>query len=230
MPSVTFDKDSSSNLVKTSQDSENFIQRSKDSEGDLVLQKETHDIEEDPISDVSDTKEVSKDFVVIEGDSVDGDVSSSSAVEDEGGWQSQTKKSHRRKKKEFVARANREKNNTDRFQRKDFHKQQSDNQFRKNHHCRKSVDDKKNHSKASEKVLQNKDNKNSNAVVDSTAVNSTLGGQAEAKNKTESGLKAGKGLGLPSHNKNRSQKEMLPTPKVLSYRDALLKARSKGET
>lgn len=229
MPSVTFDKDSSSNLVKTSQHSENFIQRSADSKGDLVLQKETQDIEEDPISDVSDTKEVSKDFVVIEGDSVDGDVSSSSAVEDEGGWQSQTKRSHRRKKKELVARANREKNHNDRFQRKDFYKQQSDNQFRKNHHRRKSVDDKKNYSKTTEKVLQDKENKNSNAVVDSSAVNSTLGGQTEAKNKNESGLKARKGLELPSHDKNDSQKEMLPTQKVLSYRDALLKARSKGE-
>ena len=89
-------------------------------------------IQDDPNSDFSDTKENCKDSVRMEGDSVDGDISSSSAVEDDTGWQSQTR-SNRRKRKENLERLNRERHNIDynKFQRKDFGRPQSDNQFKK---------------------------------------------------------------------------------------------------
>lgn len=185
-------------------------------------------IEDDPVSDVSDTKEICKDFVVIEGDSVDGDVSSSSAVEDEGGWQSQTRRSHRRKKKELAARTGKDtRDHMERFQRKDFHKHQSENQFRKNHHRRKSVDDKKNHNKASDKMLQNTENKNDNVIFESSPAcakshlheNFPQGNESRVPN----------GLIEPSSDKTSSQKENVTTPRVLSYRDALLKAKRKGK-
>ena len=231
--------ESSSYVAETPENTEDFFQQSEDLGSNHVLQavkidntllkkkncNSTHVIEDDPVSDVSDTKELCKDFVVIEGDSVDGDVSSSSAVEDEGGWQSQTRRSHRRKKKELAARASREKNHMDRFQRKDFHKQQSDNHFRKNHHRRKSVDDKKNHSKASEKMFQKVENKISNVMVESSADS-----HSQDNNHKDNELKATKGLNVTSDNKSSSQKETLPTQKVLSYRDALLKAKGKGKT
>lgn len=44
------------------------------------------DIEDDFVSDIFDVKEVCKDFVVFEGDFVDGDVLSLFVVEEEGGW------------------------------------------------------------------------------------------------------------------------------------------------
>ena len=185
------------------------------------------DIEDDPISDISDTKEVCKDFVVIEGDSVDGDVSSSSAVEEEGGWQSQTRRSHRKKKRELAARASRERNHMDRFQRKDFHKQQSDNQFRKNHFRRRSVDDKKNVVKT-EKKFQDNENKSSTVLVESSVMNSNMDGQIQARTGKDIGSKVSKGP-LTSDNKLTSQKDVPSTPKVLSYRDVLLKARGKGK-
>ena len=249
LPNVAFEKDNSSSITDTSENIKNCFQQSEDSgsdqkEGENNLQasktdktnmpkkdsveeliSNAHDIEDDPISDVSDTKDVCKDFVVIEGDSVDGDVSSSSAVEDEGGWQSQTRRSHRKKKKELAARASREKNHMDRFQRKDFHKQQSDNQFRKNHHRR---DDKKNHTKTSEKKFQNVENKSSTVLAESSAINSNLDGQVQAKTDKDNESKVNKEH-LPSDNKLVSQKEVSSTPKVLSYRDALLKARGKGK-
>lgn len=255
LPNVTLEKDNSSSFIDTSENVKDSFQLSEDScsvqkEGEqsshnLVLQAsktekinvpkqeiveksiDTHDIEDDPISDISDTKEVCKDFVVIEGDSVDGDVSSSSAVEEEGGWQSQTRRSHRKKKKELAARASRERNHIERFQRKDFYKQQSDNQFRKSHHRRKSVDDKKNICKA-EKKFQNNENKSSTVLVESSVMNSNLDGQARAKTDKDNGSKVSKGP-LTSDNKLISQKEVSPTPKVLSYRDVLLKARGKGK-
>lgn len=231
LPNVALQKGNSSNVTETSENIKNLFQQSDK----IILEQEsnnsTPEIEDDPISDISDTKEVCKDFVVIEGDSVDGDVSSSSAVEDEGGWQSQTRRSHRRKKRELAARASREKNHMDRFQKKDFHKQQSDNQFRKSHHRRKSVEDKKNHSKALERVFQNTENKNSNDMLESSAVNSYTSATMHAKshNVKDSVLKAKKGLDVPSDSKISSQKEMSPTQKVLSYRDALLKAKGKGK-
>ena len=224
LPSVALEKDNSFNVTESSENTKKFHQKSEDSD----IQNTDH-IEDDPIRDVSDTKEVCKDFVVIEGDSVDGDVSSSSAVEDEGGWQSQTRRSHKRKKRELAARASREKNHVDRFQKKDFHKQQSDNQFRKNHHRRKFVDDKRNQVRSSEKKFQNGENKNSN-VVESSAANSNVDGQIQTKNHKNNELKATKRLDMSSDDKNSSQKELSPTQKVLSYRDVLLKAKGKGKT
>lgn len=166
----------------------------------------SYDIEDDPVSDISDVKEVCKDFVVLEGDSVDGDVSSSSAVEEEGGWQSQTKRSHRKKKKDLAVRTNREKNHMERFQRRDFPKQQSDSQFRKNHHHRKCVDDKKSHFKSSE-------NRNSTFYVEPSIMNSIVNGQLQVKTAKDNEAKFNKG----------------PDNKGFSYRDALIKARGKGE-
>ena len=250
LPNVALEKDNSSNFVGISENVEDALQLSEDSnnkqkEGvqssdniqasktdktDLPKQEivcKNSDIEDDPISDISDTKEVCKDFVVIEGDSVDGDVSSSSAVEEEGGWQSQTRRSHRRKKKELAARASRERNHMDRFQRKDFYKQQSDNQFRKNHHRRRSVDDKKNVVKA-EKKFQNNEKKSSTVLVESSVMNSNMDGQIQAKTDKDNGAKVSEGP-LTSANKLAAQKEVPPTPKVLSYRDVLLKARGKGK-
>ena len=253
LPNVATEKDNSHNNADTSKNVKNYFQQSEDSssdqkegqqnihnlqaskadETDMPKQEvveengNPHDIEDDPISDISDTKEVCKDFVVIEGDSVDGDVSSSSAVEEEGGWQSQTRRSHRKKKRELAARASREKNHMDRFQRKDFHKQQSDYQFRKNHYRRKSVDDKKNNIKTSEKKFQNNEDKSSTVIVKSE-MNSNLDCQIKEKNGKDNESKVSKGP-LPSNNKLVSQKEMSPAPKVLSYRDALLKARGKGK-
>ena len=224
LPSVALEKDNSFNVTESSENTKKLHQKSEDSD----IQNTDH-IEDDPISDVSDTKEVCKDFVVVEGDSVDGDVSSSSAVEDEGGWQSQTRRSHKRKKRELAARASREKNHVDRFQKKDFHKQQSDNQFRKNHHRRKSVDDRRNQVRSSEKKFQNGENKNSN-VVESSAANSNVDGQIQTKNHKNNELKATKRLDMSSDDKNSSQKELSPTQKVLSYRDVLLKAKGKGKT
>lgn len=252
LPNVTLENDSSSTNADTSKHVKNSFQQSEDSSSDQkeveqnihnlqtsktnktdvpkqeIVEKNSsaqYDIEDDPISDISDTKEVCKDFVVIEGDSVDGDVSSSSAVEEEGGWQSQTRRSHRKKKKELAARASREKIHTDRFQRKDFHKQ-SDNQFRKNHYRRKSVDDKKNNIKTSEKKFQNTENKST--VLVESVMNSIVDGQLQAKMDKENETKVSKGP-LPSDNKLIPQKETSPTPKVLSYRDVLLKAGGKGK-
>lgn len=250
LPNVALEKDNSSSLLGTSENvkddfqlsedssskqkegvqSSDNIQASKCDKNDLPKQEivcKNSDIEDDPISDISDTKEVCKDFVVIEGDSVDGDVSSSSAVEDEGGWQSQTRRSHRKKKKELAARASRERIHMDRFQRKDFHKQQSDSQFRKSHHRRRSVDDKKNVVKT-EKRFQNNENKSSTVLVESSAMNSNMDGQIQAKTDKDNGSKVSKGP-LTSDRKLISQKEMPPTPKVLSYRDVLLKSRGKGK-
>lgn len=252
LPNVALEKDNSSSNADTSKTVENYLHQSEDSSSDQkegeqnihnlqasktdlpkqeIAEKNSnaHDIEDDPISDISDTKEVCKDFVVIEGDSVDGDVSSSSAMEEEGGWQSQTRRSHRKKKKELAARASREKNHMDRFQRKDFHKQQSDNQFRKNHYRRKSVDDKKNIIKTSEKKFQNNENKHSTVLVESSVMNSKMDGQLQVKTDKESESKVGKGPLPSNNNKLVSQKETSPMPKVLSYRDVLLKARSKGK-
>lgn len=253
LPNVTLEKDSSSTNADISKNVKNSFQQSEDSSSDQkegeqnfgnlqtsktnktdvpkqeIVEKNSnsqYDIEDDPISDISDTKEVCKDFVVIEGDSVDGDVSSSSAVEEEGGWQSQTRRSHRKKKKELAARASREKIHTDRFQRKDFHKQQSDNQFRKNHYRRKSVDDKKNNIKTSEKKFQNNENKST--VLVESVMNSIVDGQLQAKTDKENEAKVSKGP-LPSDNKLIHQKEKSTTPKVLSYRDVLLKAGGKGK-
>ncbi|XP_078361868.1 uncharacterized protein LOC144646195 isoform X2 [Oculina patagonica] len=231
LPHVALEKDNSSSNADTSKTVKNHLHQSEDSGSDQkegeqnipnlqasktnkndvpkqeIVEKNcnAHDIEDDPISDISDTKEECKDFVVIEGDSVDGDVSSSSAVEEEGGWQSQTKRSHRKKKKELAARAWREKNHMERFQRKDFHKQQSDNQFRKNHYRRKSVDDKKNIIKTSEKKFQSNENKHSTVLVESSVMNSKMDGQLQAKTDKESESKAGKGP-LPSDKKLVSQK------------------------
>lgn len=222
-------EDSSSKQKEGAQSSDN-IRASKTDKTDMPKQEIVHknsDIEDDPISDISDTKEVCKDFVVIEGDSVDGDVSSSSAVEEEGGWQSQTRRSHRKKKRELAARASRERNHMDRFQRKDFHKQQSDNQFRKNHYRRRSVDDKKNVVKT-EKKFQDNENKSSTVLVESPIMNSNMDGQMQAKTDKDVGSKVSKGP-LTSDNKLTSQTEVPPTPKRLSYRDVLLKARGKAE-
>ena len=219
--------DSTSKQKEGAQSSDN-IQASKTDKTQMPKQEivcKNSDIEDDPISDISDTKEVCKDFVVIEGDSVDGDVSSSSAVEEEGGWQSQTRRSHRKKKRELAARASRERNHVDRFQRKDFHKQQSDNQFRKNHFRRRSVDDKKNVVKT-EKKFQDNENKSSTVLVESSVMNSN--GQIQPKTNKDNGSKVSIGP-LTSDNKLTSQKEVPPTPKVLSYRDVLLKARGKGK-
>ena len=250
LPNVALEKDTSSSFSGTSENVKDAFQLSEDSsskqtEGeqnshnlqvsnsdktDVPKQEivpKNSDIEDDPISDISDTKEICKDFVVIEGDSVDGDVSSSSAVEEEGGWQSQTRRSHRKKKKELAARASRERNHMDRFQRKDFHKQQSDNQFRKSHYRRRSVDDKKTVVKT-EKKFQNNENKRSTVLVESSAMNSNRDGQIQAKTDKDDGSKVGKGP-LTSDNKLISQKEVSPTPKVLSYRDVLLKTRGKGK-
>ena len=250
LPSVALEKDNSSSFVGASENVKNAFQLSADSsskqkEGvqssdniqaskndstDMSKQEivcKNSDIEDDPISDISDTKEVCKDFVVIEGDSVDGDVSSSSAVEEEGGWQSQTRRSHRKKKRELAARASRERNHMDRFQRKDFHKQQSDNQFRKSHHRRRSVDDKKNVVKT-EKRFQNNENKSNTVLVESSAMNSNMDGQVQAKTDKDNGTKVSNEP-LTSDHKLNSQKEVPSTPKVLSYRDVLLKARGKGK-
>ena len=246
LPNVEREKDNSFSITDTSENVENCSQDcgsdQKEAEQSVhnlqapttdrtdLLKNEiveeninSHDIEDDPISDVSDAKEVCKDFVIIEGDSVDGDVSSSSAVEEEGGWQSQTRRSHRKKKKELVARTSREKNHMDKFQRRDFHKQQSDNQFRKNHYRRKSVDDKKNHIKSSESKFHNNENKN---FVESSVMNSNMGSQKQAKPDKDNEAKFTKG---PSDDKLVSPKEVLQTPKGFSYRDALLKARGKGK-
>lgn len=225
LPNVALEKDNSFNVTENSENTKTFYKRSEDSDV-----QNTRDIEDDPISDVSDTKEVCKDFVVIEGDSVDGDVSSSSAVEDEGGWQSQIRRSHKRKKRELAARASREKNHLNRFQKKGFHKQQSDNQFRKSHYRRKSVDDKRNQVRSSEKKFQNTENKNGNVVVESSAANSNVDGQIQTKSHKNNELKATKRLDVSSDDKNSSQKELSPTQKVLSYRDVLLKAKDKGKT
>lgn len=173
----------------------------------------SYDIEDDPVSDISDAKEVCKDFVVLEGDSVDGDVSSSSAVEEEGGWQSQTRRSQRKKKKDLAVRTSREKSHMDRFQRRDFHKQQSDNQFRKNHHHRKSVDDKKNHFKSS-------DSRHSTVYMEPSVMNSIVHGQLQAKTDRDNKVKF--------NTRPDDKKEVLETPKGFSYRDALIKARGKG--
>lgn len=121
LPGVALEKDNSSSFLGSSENTKDEFHLSEDSSGkqkeraqssDNIQASKTDktcmpkqeivcknsDIEDDPISDISDTKELCKDFVVIEGDSVDGDVSSSSAVEEEGGWQSQTRRSHRKKK------------------------------------------------------------------------------------------------------------------------------------
>lgn len=173
----------------------------------------SYDIEDDPVSDISDAKEVCKDFVVLEGDSVDGDVSSSSAVEEEGGWQSQTRRSQRKKKKDLAVRTSREKSHMDRFQRRDFHKQQSDSQFRKNYHHRKSVDDKKNHFKSS-------DSRHSTVYTEPSVMNSIVHGQLQAKTDRDNKAKF--------NTRPDDKKEVLETPKGFSYRDALIKARGKG--
>ena len=117
-----------------------------------------------------------------------------------------------------------------RFQKKGFHKQQSDNQFRKSHYRRKSVDDKRNQVRSSEKKFQNTENKNGNVVVESSAANSNVDGQIQTKSHKNNELKATKRLDVSSDDKNSSQKELSPTQKVLSYRDVLLKAKDKGKT
>lgn len=222
-------EDSSSKQKEGEQNSHN-LQVSNPDRTDMQNQEivpKNSDIEDDPISDISDTKEICKDFVVIEGDSVDGDVSSSSAVEEEGGWQSQTRRSHRKKKKELAARASRERNHMDRFQRRDFHKQQSEYQFRKSHYRRRSVEDKKNVVKT-EKKFQNSENKSRTVLVESSAMDSNMDGQIQAKTDQDNGLKVGKGP-FTSDNKLTLRKEVPPTPKVLSYRDVLLKAKGTGK-
>ena len=250
LPGVALEKDNSSSFLGSSENTKDEFHLSEDSSGkqkeraqssDNIQASKTDktcmpkqeivcknsDIEDDPISDISDTKELCKDFVVIEGDSVDGDVSSSSAVEEEGGWQSQTRRSHRKKKRELAARASRERNHMDRFQRKDFHKQQSDTQFRKNHYRKRSVDDKKNVVKT-EKELQDNENKSSTVLVESSVTVINSNGQIQAKIDKDNGSKVSKGP-LTSDNKLTSQKEVPATPKVLSYRDVLLKAKGKGK-
>lgn len=237
LPNVALEKDDPSIAAENSENVKNVFQQShnlgKAGHFDKTSLKNrgsiyTTAIDDDPVSDVSDTKEVCKDFVVIEGDSVDGDVSSSSAVEDEGGWQSQTRRSHRRKKKELAARTGKEtRNHMERFQGKDFHKRQPENQFRKNHHRRKSVDDKKNHSNASDKMLQNTENKNNNVIVESSpeCAKSHLHENIPKGNES----RVTNGLNEPSSDKTSSQKENVTTQRVLSYRDALLKAKRKGK-
>lgn len=222
-------EDSSSKQKEGEQNSHN-LQVSNPDRTDMQNQEivpKNSDIEDDPISDISDTKEICKDFVVIEGDSVDGDVSSSSAVEEEGGWQSQTRRSHRKKKKELAARASRERNHMDRFQRRDFHKQQSEYQFRKSHYRRRSVEDKKNVVKT-EKKFQNNENKSRTVLVESSAMDSNMDGQIQAKTDKDNGSEVGKGP-FTSDNKLTLRKEVPPTPKVLSYRDVLLKAKGTGK-
>ncbi|CAH3013685.1 unnamed protein product [Porites evermanni] len=237
LPNVALEKDDPSIAAENSENIKNVFQQShnlgKAGHIDKTSLKNrgsiyTTAIDDDPVSDVSDTKEVCKDFVVIEGDSVDGDVSSSSAVEDEGGWQSQTRRSHRRKKKELAARTGKEtRNHMERFQGKDFHKRQPENQFRKNHHRKKSVDDKKNHSKVSDKMLQNTENKNNNVIVESSpeCAKSHLHENIPKGNES----RVTNGLNEPSSDKTSSQKENVTTQRVLSYRDALLKAKRKVE-
>lgn len=185
-------------------------------------------VQDDPISDFVDTKENCKDCVVVEGDSIDGDISSSSAIEDNGGWQSQTR-SHRRKKKEHVARFNRERNNTDhnKFQRKDFDKPQSQNQFRKSNNYRRQSENKKNQIKPPEKVSENTDNKINNVNIESSVVSTNMEEHFKDSNKKDNSLNYPRELNVLTNDKLGSFKKVAPTPKKMSYRDALLKTKAK---
>ena len=181
------------------------------------------EIEDDPISDISDTKDICK-----EGDSVDGDVSSSSAVEDDEGWQSQIKRSHRKKKKELVAsRAGREKSQTGRFQRNDCTQQQADyNQTRKNQYHKKAFEDKKNsncfNSKFVGRKVQDVQNKTENVVVKPSSF--CKNGQESIKLDKEINSTTSKGY-FPFG----SNPELLGTRRM-SYRDALMKNTKKGKS
>ena len=177
--------------------------------------------EDYPSSEFSDMKENCKDNVTIEGESVDGDISSSSAIEDDKGWQSQTR-SHRRKKKEHVARFNRERNtNYSKFQRELFDKQQSDNQSRKNCNRRRSSDSSKNQVfNMPEKVFKDTEIKMSNVMADATKVDEHY---KENNNQIGNMLNSSKQVVVPENSKTGSSVQ-----RVMSYRDVLLKGKPKG--
>lgn len=168
-------------------------------------------------SDFSDMKEN-----CIEGESVDGDISSSSAIEDDKGWQSQTR-SHRRKKKEYVARFNRERNNSgqSKFQREIFDKQQSGNQSRKNFNRRRSIDGNKNQVfNTPEKGFKDTEIKMNNVKAGATKVNEHY---KENNNQIGNTLNSSKQGVVPEDSKMCSSVQ-----RVMSYRDALLKGKPKG--
>jgi len=234
LPSVGIEKD------KTSQPFENSKNISKKSRVSGGNQRHNEDskslakrkgslgsprgVEDYRSSDFSDMKENCKDCTCIEGESVDGDISSSSAIEDDKGWQSQTR-SHRRKKKEYVARFNRERNNSGqfKFQREVFDKQQSDNQSRKNFNQRRSFDGNKNQVfNTPGKGFKDTEIKMNNITAGATKVNEHY---KENNNQTGNTLNSSKQAVVPEDSKKGSSVQ-----RVMSYRDALLKGKPKEPT
>ena len=149
------------------------------------------------------------DFMV-EADSIDGDVSSSSAKEDEG-WQSQTKRPYRKKKRELAARASREKMQMERNQRRWDHRQQYEHTKRNHHHLKKTVEDRNTHSC-----------KDTELNPRQYAKGSEQGGQPKAGPQDAGCLKRVKEAYPP---KSTTPKEDPISEKTFSYRDALMSSK-----
>lgn len=232
LPSVGIEKDKTS---QSFENSKNISKKSRVSGGNqrhnensksLAKRKGSfgspRGVEDYRSSEFSDMKENCKDCTCIEGESVDGDISSSSAIEDDKGWQSQTR-SHRRKKKEYVARFNRERNNSGqfKFQREVFDKQQSDNQSRKNFNRRRSLDGNKNQVfNTPDKGFKDTEIKMNNIMADATKANEHY---KENNNQTGNTLNSSKQAVVPEDSRKGSSVQ-----RVMSYRDALLQGKPKG--
>ncbi|XP_031571597.1 uncharacterized protein LOC116305751 isoform X2 [Actinia tenebrosa] len=134
-----------------------------------------------------------------ETDSVDGDISNLSALEDEGGWQSQVRRSNRKKKKELAARNPRERSQSDHKSKKNFQKDYKTNSVKK----------------------QNSKNNTSNR-------NQSGKCKEILETYTPNNATKDNGNGLYSKRNEEKDRKQEDAKETFSYRDALLKSKPKS--
>jgi hypothetical protein len=136
-----------------------------------------------------------------ERESVNGDISNLSALEDEG-WQSQARRSHRKKKKELAGRSPRERSQSNQKNKKNFQKDHKQNNFKKQNS--KNTVNNRNENGMLKETLK------TNIPTDITKDNKDGLSPISAENKEE---------------KDKSQEAAKP---AFPYRDALLRTKPKA--
>ena len=188
---------------------------------------EVESLERKPEKELNDSPMSPPGEFMTEADSIDGDVSSSSAKEDEG-WQSQTKRSYRKKKRELAARAGRERNQMERSLKKWERSQHSEN-FKKNNYHKKTAEDKKHF--AQKGVEKNKAQNPGNKMNGSMPVkHSSSSNCVDLKNNNKASVPSKKSGDDSSCSSNMAAEAKPTASKTFSYRDALLRSKPKGSS